>query len=1014
MKLDPVPAWIKPELRSRLGDVRERSSWPTVSIVVPTSGTPDLLGPLLSGLSAETDYALFSVVVVVTGGPGDAAEWLDPTSFDFPVKVLEADRDLSFSAACNRGAAATAGELLLFLNDDIEPLEPLWLDRLVTSLEESGAALAGAVLVDPALRSSTDRVGAVHHLDLCFRPAAGLDDVLEPRPRGFGSDLEAALGPDRKAAAVTAACALVRRSAFESVQGFCELFDYGKEDVDLCLKLAAAGHEIVAGGSTVLLHRRGATRRTAVAGTQDVRRRNLRLLMERWGPRLRREYALDLASGRGVFSDGDPAEGEGDAGVGYCVLAADPAHADDARALVRDLTALGRRARFSTEGMGWLLDDVIVHVSPSPDPPPVIRGRTNVLVRLDGPRIPKRQLARFDLVTRGAPDAQRLADQVDAELERRGGPPRIEPRAGTAPAAPAAAPAIFVLGMARTGTSVTTRILNLYGADVGPEPKLMGPNADVNAKGFYEHFPLMQINVELLQRLGGSWRDLPDLTPGWELDPGLDDLRDQARRLIADDFAEARLWVFKDPRTSLTLPFWRPLLGQTRFVICFRNPLEVAESLARRDGLSLEQSVALWEQYTASAIAHTAGARRVFVGYGEYFDGRDQALTAVARLADTSASTESPELRAPVRLWLDAEMRHHRRTHRELVTEPAIGARAAKLFLLLELASRSRGREPGLAGARGGGPVSDALDEIARETIGPSRGAGTPSQDALRISGLEERIAAEMKELSRRAGADQPQPADPARFLFVCGCPRSGTTALTTFLNGDGRLLLGQERYRRVMALLEPFHFTEELFFNPSLKETSWAMPWRGETVFPGNPADYRTLRERWRAGQVQVLGDKAPRYHRHLDRIAESFPGARFVMLLRDLQEVARSYTERARNPADHWPAENDHRLAVQHWNEALADARSFLDGPEPERLLVVPYTEFFSGAPDQLDRLYAFLELDVPAEQRERYAEVNEEHRRRSSRQDAPLPDEVQAYLAEHGDHALAADVQALGATL
>ena len=63
-------------------------------------------------------------------------------------------------------------------------------------------------------------------------------------------------------------------------------------------------------------------------------------------------------------------------------------------------------------------------------------------------------------------------------------------------------------------------------------------------------------------------------------------------------------------------------------------------------------------------------------------------------------------------------MRHHQRTHRELLAEPQAGEGVARLHLLLELAVRSRDREPALAGARGGGPISDALDAVARESLG--------------------------------------------------------------------------------------------------------------------------------------------------------------------------------------------------------------------------------------------------------------------------------------------------------
>lgn len=714
--MNPIPAWIEPEVSARLGPVPARPSWPPVSIVVPTLDGRALLERLLPELGATTDYDEFDVLVVDNGSADGTVDWLQTAALPFPLRVVAMERNLSFSEACNVGAAATDGELLLFLNNDIEPIEPGWLKRLVTSLEGSGAAVAGAVLLDPALESDGGRQGAVHHRDLYFRPSPHLQGVLEPRPRGFGADLATALGPDRPVAAVTAACALVRRSAFDSVQGFSEAFFYGKEDVDLCLKLGATGHGVVASGSTVLVHRRGATRRASRFGKGEAVRDNLRVLIERWGPRLRREYALDRESARGVWSDGSAAGGRWDAGVAYCVVG-DP---KDAQALASGLRELGREARTSTDGLGWLFDDVIVHVDSSATPPPAIPGRWNVLARTGGPRLPRRELVRFNVVSEHGDDPGRLAAEVEAEMERCGGAPRVRP--GTPPRA-APPRVIVVLGMARTGTSATTRLLNLCGVEVGPEANLMPPNPDVNAKGFYEHFPLVQINVALLGRLGGTWREPPALSPGWELDPTFDDLREEARGLIAEDFSTARAWTFKDPRTSLTLPFWRPLLGEVDYVICHRQPLDVAASLERRDGLTLEQGLALWERYMAASILHTAGARRLFIGYDEYFDARDGALAALTAFAGASALAVDEAFRAQAATWLDVSMRHHHRTHLELLTEPQAGENLERLHLLLELAVRSRDREPALAGARGGGPISDALDAVAKESLGT---AGVP------------------------------------------------------------------------------------------------------------------------------------------------------------------------------------------------------------------------------------------------------------------------------------------------
>ncbi|MEX0585828.1 MAG: hypothetical protein WD176_04250, partial [Pirellulales bacterium] len=74
---------------------------------------------------------------------------------------------------------------------------------------------------------------------------------------------------------------------------------------------------------------------------------------------------------------------------------------------------------------------------------------------------------------------------------------------------------ICVLGMHRSGTSLVTRLLNLLGVDLGVSAALR-PADRFNPTGYWEHQAFIDINDELLRRLGGSWRQIPRLlSPGW-------------------------------------------------------------------------------------------------------------------------------------------------------------------------------------------------------------------------------------------------------------------------------------------------------------------------------------------------------------------------------------------------------------------------------------------------------------------------------------------------------------------
>src|SRR5262249_24715621 len=112
---------------------------------------------------------------------------------------------------------------------------------------------------------------------------------------------------------------------------------------------------------------------------------------------------------------------------------------------------------------------------------------------------------------------------------------------------------VCVLGMHRSGTSVATRLVNLLGFYLGPEEHLLGSHPD-NPKEYRDSRPILDINDEILGRLGGNWHEPPPMPPGWEVSAEFADLRRRARALVAQDFASAD-WGWKDPRTCLTLPF---------------------------------------------------------------------------------------------------------------------------------------------------------------------------------------------------------------------------------------------------------------------------------------------------------------------------------------------------------------------------------------------------------------------------------------------------------------------------
>lgn len=242
-------------------------------------------------------------------------------------------------------------------------------------------------------------------------------------------------------------------------------------------------------------------------------------------------------------------------------------------------------------------------------------------------------------------------------------------------------PVTCVLGMHRSGTSLVARLVNLLGVDLGASASLATPAPD-NPGGYWEHADLKRLNDEILMTLGGRWDEPPPLPPGWEMQPRLAALRDVARRRLDAELADRASWGWKDPRNCLTLPFWRSLLPTARYILCVRNPLDVARSLERRDRFRSARSQYLWLRYVASALVHTTGEDRLLLSYEDLMGDRVAALERLARFMDGPGSGPPVDLRA-VAAVIDEALHHNRTPARDVVGSAELAAPVRTLYTAL-------------------------------------------------------------------------------------------------------------------------------------------------------------------------------------------------------------------------------------------------------------------------------------------------------------------------------------------
>ncbi len=221
-----------------------------VSIIVPFRDRADLLNVCLDGLRSTT-YPQKEIILLDNGSRETRTRrLLANLSGDYV--IIREEGVFNFSRLINRGAVSATGDLLLFLNNDIEVTDPTWLDEMVAEVKQPGVGAVGARLLYPN--------GLVQHAGVVL----GMGVVAGHEHRLYGLDeggYQGLLLAARECFAVTGACMLTRREAFEAVGGMDPRFATNFNDVEYCARLAAMNWQVIVTPHATLVHKESQTRR---------------------------------------------------------------------------------------------------------------------------------------------------------------------------------------------------------------------------------------------------------------------------------------------------------------------------------------------------------------------------------------------------------------------------------------------------------------------------------------------------------------------------------------------------------------------------------------------------------------------------------------------------------------------------------------------------------------------------------------------------------------------------------
>jgi GT2 family glycosyltransferase len=224
---------------------------PLASIIIPTRNGLKLVRQCIESIRKKTTYAPYEILLVDNGSDNrEAIGYFHALRDEGAVRLLEDPLPFNFSRINNQAAKQARGEYLVFLNNDIQVITPDWLSELVSHAQRPEIGAVGARLWYP--NDTIQHAGLVLVAGLAAHAHLG-------RKRGdHGYFSRASL--TQSLSAVTAACLCVRRGVFEEVGGFDETLAVAFNDVDLCLRIQAAGYRNLYTPFAELYHHESASR----------------------------------------------------------------------------------------------------------------------------------------------------------------------------------------------------------------------------------------------------------------------------------------------------------------------------------------------------------------------------------------------------------------------------------------------------------------------------------------------------------------------------------------------------------------------------------------------------------------------------------------------------------------------------------------------------------------------------------------------------------------------------------
>lgn len=255
---------------------------PLVSIIIPNKDEKDTLERCIRSIREKSTYRNYEIIIVENNSTTqEIFDFYKELEKDEQIRVVYWKEGFNYSKLNNFGASYANGEYYICLNNDITVITPEWMEELLGHCQRSEVGIVGAKLYFPD--------NTIQHAGIIVGIGGIAGNMFTGMSRNrTGYFHKASLQQDLSA--VTAACLMVKRQAFEKIGGFEEKLAVAFNDVDFCLRVREAGYLVVYNPYVEMYHFESKSR--GAEDTEEKRRRfqtEIEYMRCRWQGILKRE-----------------------------------------------------------------------------------------------------------------------------------------------------------------------------------------------------------------------------------------------------------------------------------------------------------------------------------------------------------------------------------------------------------------------------------------------------------------------------------------------------------------------------------------------------------------------------------------------------------------------------------------------------------------------------------------------------------------------------------------------------